>query len=70
MEELPPFNILVKVFGTWYGGEWSAEAMRKQYKKPKNKGTRAGWRWVHEDGERLSDQHVHRWEPVTKGNLQ
>jgi len=54
----PPNEVLVRIKASDFMGEYTALAMRKDFKKPKYgqspKGFRKGWRWIGSSGEPLS----------------
>lgn len=54
---LPPPNVLLKIRGSDWAGEWESVGMRKDYKNPR-KGK--GWRWVDQQGIPISDK-VESW---------
>ncbi len=61
----PPEMQLVEIRGCDSWGEWSMKAMKKTYVKPPHKNMKPGcWRWVDQEGKRLSDQHAEAWRPL------
>lgn len=63
-KDAPPPHVLVKVHGSDCFGEWTMEAMRLDYKKPRKGKT---WRWVDENGIPLSDR-VDAWESIEENS--
>jgi len=52
-EDLPEFNRMVCVLCDDYMGDYEGKASRVEYKQPRKKGGRKGWRWVSDYGKTL-----------------
>jgi hypothetical protein len=57
---VPPFNVLLKVSGSWAWGVWVVEARAVEYKKGSTKAQlKRRYRWIDKDGAIVD--HVEKW---------